>query len=86
MNKYLVWKLLVYWMALWPWLVSYNPFTNAPYYPYDSVIGSEPIQDMILTVVFLIGVAMVRRTWFRLETAIESLKYLTDEQKRQVLG
>lgn len=86
-RRYFAWKLLVYFMALWPWLVSYNPLDPSPqYYPYDTIIGSEPVQDLILSVTFLVGVAFLKRTYVRLETAVETLKNLTDDQKREVLG
>jgi len=86
-SPYTAWKGLVYFIAVWPWLVNYPPWDPTPqYYPYNSAIGNEPVQDLILTVVFLLGVALLKRTYVRLLTATETLKNLTDDQKREVLG
>lgn len=78
-RRYFAWKMLVYFIALWPWVVSYPPWDPSPqYYPYEGIVGYEPLQDLILTVAFVIGVAMLRRTYFRLQIAIETLKNLPE--------
>ena|SRR3990172_2067432 len=94
-RRYFASKLLVYFIFLWPFVVNYPPFqSNGVYYAYDTqsyrkpivFIGYEPVQEMILITAGLVGVALLKRTYFRLLTATETLKNLTDEQKREVLG
>jgi len=94
-RRYFAAKLLVYFIFLWPFLVNYPPFqSNHSYYAYDTqsyrkplvFIGYEPVQEMILITVGLIGVALLGRTYRRLMLATETLKNLTPEQKREVLG
>lgn len=94
-RRYFAWKLLVYFIFIWPWFINYNPLQpNNPYYAYDLVsyrkplvfLGYEPVQDMILTIIGLMVVALLRRTYLRLMLATETLKNLTEEQKRDYLG
>ena len=94
-RRYFASKLLVYFIFLWPFLINYPPFqSNHSYYAYDTqsyrkplvFLGYEPVQEMILITVGLVGVALLRRTHRRLMLATETLKNLTDEQKREYLG